>query len=214
MLVNRRGRRFADEAFYPAVGAAVEIADAIDKQPANFPCWIVQDAQFGRKYPFGSFMPGQELPEEIAFRADSLEEVAEKAGIDPVGLVDEVARLNAFAEEGVDHDFGRGDRPWSHLMCGDPKGSPKNPNLAPLTEPPFYAVPVKMIGTGISSTGLEADRHGAVIDYDGEPIPGLYAAGNSVAQRDVGAGYQSGLANGRGLVFGHLAARHAAKGAS
>jgi succinate dehydrogenase/fumarate reductase flavoprotein subunit len=44
----------------------------------------------------------------------------------------------------------------------------------------------------------------------GRPIPGLYAVGNSAAPLDIGAGYQSGLSNLRGLVGGYLAGRHAA----
>jgi 3-oxosteroid 1-dehydrogenase len=43
----------------------------------------------------------------------------------------------------------------------------------------------------------------------GEPIRGLYAAGNSAAPLDIGAGYQSGLSNLRGTVGGYLAGRHA-----
>jgi hypothetical protein len=49
-----------------------------------------------------------------------------------------------------------------------------------------------------------------VLHVRGAPIPGLYAAGNSAAPLDIGAGYQSGLSNLRGLVGGYLAALHAA----
>jgi 3-oxosteroid 1-dehydrogenase len=49
-----------------------------------------------------------------------------------------------------------------------------------------------------------------VISYRGRPIDGLYVAGNSMAMTDLGAGYTSGMANTRGMVNGHLAARHAA----
>jgi 3-oxosteroid 1-dehydrogenase len=44
----------------------------------------------------------------------------------------------------------------------------------------------------------------------GRPIEGLYAVGNSAAPLDIGAGYQSGLSNLRGMVFGYRAALHAA----
>jgi 3-oxosteroid 1-dehydrogenase len=209
IVVNKAGRRFADEAFYPSVGEAVEAFDASRNEFANYPCWAIVDSQNVNKYPFGSVLPGQPFPEEMAASADTLEELAEKAGISPRDLADEVVRFNEFVAEGTDRDFDRGSKSWSHLMCGDPKGNPSNPNLGTLTEAPFYAIPLKPIGGGMCTTGLETDGNGAVLDWDGKPIPGLYAAGNSVAQRDIGAGYQSGLANGRGLVFGHLAAAHA-----
>jgi 3-oxosteroid 1-dehydrogenase len=44
----------------------------------------------------------------------------------------------------------------------------------------------------------------------GHPIAGLYAAGNSAALRDLGAGYQSGTSNMRAITWGWIAGRHAA----
>jgi 3-oxosteroid 1-dehydrogenase len=43
----------------------------------------------------------------------------------------------------------------------------------------------------------------------GRLIPGLFAVGNAAAPVDIGAGYQSGISNLRGLVGGWLAARRA-----
>jgi 3-oxosteroid 1-dehydrogenase len=209
IVVNQKGRRFADESFYPALGDAVEIFSASDNEYVNYPCWVIVDSQHVNKYPCGSILPGQEFPEEMAVRGGTIRELAENAGISPDGLAAEVDKINQYSVEGVDHDFGRGSRLWSNAMCGDPKGSPKNPNLGTLREGPFYAIPLKPVGTGICTTGLQADANGSVINWDGVAIPGLYAAGNAVAQLDIGSGYQSGLCIGRGLVFGHLAAAHA-----
>lgn len=209
IVVNREGRRFADEAFYPAVGSAVEIVDGSDQSRPNLPCWVILDSQFGEKYPFGTILPGQELPEGLAVKADDLRELAWKTGIDADNLVAEVDHFNTHARSGTDPDFHRGERPWSHFMCGDVNNTP-NPNLGPIERGPFYAVRLRMVGAGLPATGLAADVDGRVLGYDDQPIDGLYVAGNSMALRDVGAGYQSGIANGRGLIFGHLAARHAA----
>jgi 3-oxosteroid 1-dehydrogenase len=49
-----------------------------------------------------------------------------------------------------------------------------------------------------------------VVHARGHAIPGLYAAGNSAALLDLGAGYQSGVANLRALCWGFVAGRHAA----
>jgi 3-oxosteroid 1-dehydrogenase len=71
-----------------------------------------------------------------------------------------------------------------------------------------------MGGTGIPSTGLLTDIHSRVVDWDDQPIPGLYAAGNSVARMETGAVMQSGVSNARGMTHGWLAARHATGDAS
>lgn len=210
IIVNKHGRRFADESFYLSVGEAVENFDAGNNEYANYPCWAIVDMQHVNKYPFGSILPGQSFPDEMGARADSVHELAVKAGIDPDGLVKEIERFNEFAVAGEDPDFQRGSKPWAHKMCGDPNGTNKNPNLGPLTEAPFFAIPLTPVGAGMCPAGLDTNVNGSVVDWDGQPIPGLYAAGNAAAQRDVGSGYQSGLANTRGLVFGHLAALHAA----
>jgi 3-oxosteroid 1-dehydrogenase len=55
------------------------------------------------------------------------------------------------------------------------------------------------------------DPQGRVMDFQNRPIDGLYITGNSMAMLEVGAGYQSGVANARAMTFGFLAARHAAQ---
>ena len=56
--------------------------------------------------------------------ADTLEELADKSGIDKAGLVEVVARFNIFADKGEDPEFGRGSHPWSNWLCGDPTPYP------------------------------------------------------------------------------------------
>jgi 3-oxosteroid 1-dehydrogenase len=95
-------------------------------------------------------------------------------------------------------------------MTGDLNHKP-NPNLGTLQQGPFYAVELKrMGGGGIGGAGLLADEHCRVIGWDGKPIQGLYAAGNSVARLDTGAVMQSGISNARGMTHGYLAGLHAA----
>lgn len=210
LVVNRKGKRFGDESFYRTLAFAVDYIDGGSQSKPNFPCWVIQDSQSRAKYPFGSMMPGQDLPEGLAIKADTLEELAQRAGIDVAGLLAEIERFNGFCATGVDADFGRGEKPWAKYMCGDANNKP-NPNLGPLTTGPFYAVQLSRVsGGGISATGLLADVHARVIDYDGQPIPGLYVAGNSAARLDMGAGIQSGFSNARGMTHGYLAGRHAA----
>jgi 3-oxosteroid 1-dehydrogenase len=157
-----------------------------------------------------SIMPDQDWPQGFGHIADTLGELAQKAGIDPKGLEQTVARFNAGAERGEDTDFGRGTHAWSAWMCGDKTHKP-NANLGPLVKPPFYAVEMSRMGTtAIPAAGLVTDHHSRVIGWDDQPIAGLYAAGNSVARLETGAVMQSGVSNGRGMTHGWLAGLHAA----
>jgi 3-oxosteroid 1-dehydrogenase len=210
IVVNRAGKRFANESFYRSVYYAVEAIDGATQTHPNFPCWAVLDSQGRSKYPFGTAMPGGDLPEPLAVKADTLSELAAKIGVDPVGLEQTVERFNGYAEAGTDPEFNRGTHPWGAAMTGDPNHKP-NANLGTLREGPFYAVELKrMGGGGITGTGLLADNQCRVIGWDNAPIEGLYVAGNSMARLDTGAMMQSGISNARGMTHGYLAAHHAA----
>jgi 3-oxosteroid 1-dehydrogenase len=210
ITVNRQGQRFGNEAFYRSLLFALDAIDGNDQTHPNFPCWAIFDSQAREHYPFGTVMPGQELPAEMGVTADTIEELARKAGIDPEGLAATVARFNPNAEAGVDPEFKRGTHPWSGWMCGDPYHEP-NANLGPVAKPPFYAVRLHRLGgSAIPSTGIVTDHHSRAIGWDDQPIPGLYAAGNSVARLESGAMMQSGVSNARGMTYGYLAGLHAA----
>lgn len=210
LVVNRAGKRFANEAFYRSVYFGLDVIDGMTQEYVNYPCWAVFDSQAREKYPFGSLMPGQEVPEAMGVTADTLQELAARTGIDERGLTDTITAFNGYCEQGADPDFRRGAYPWGALMCGDPKQSP-NPNMGPLLKPPFYAVRLhRMAGGGIAAAGIVADEHCRAMDWNGAPIKGLYVAGNSVARLDNGALMQSGITNARGMTHGYLAGLHAA----
>ena len=210
VVVNRMGNRFGNEAFYRAILYAVDIIDGGTQTHPNFPCWAIFDSQAREKYPFGSIMPGQDLPEGLGVKAESIAELAGKIDVDAQGLAATIASFNANAEKGEDPEFGRGTHPWSSWMCGDPFHKP-HPNLGPLVKPPFYAVQLHRLGgSAIPSTGVVADHHSRAIGWDEKPIEGLYVAGNSVARMETGAVMQSGVSNARGMTHGYLAGRHAA----
>lgn len=210
IVVNRSGKRFANEGFYRSIYYATDAIDGNTQTHSNFPCWAILDHQAREKYPFGSLMPMQAMPEELGVTADSLVELAEKIGVDKDGLEATITRFNGFCETGVDEDFNRGTHPWGALMCGDQNRKP-NGNLGPLEKGPFYAVPLqRLAGGGIASTGVMADQHCRVMGWNDKPIEGLYVAGNSQARLDNGAFMQSGITNARGLTHGYLAGRHAA----
>lgn len=210
VVVNRAGRRFANEAFYRSIYFALDVIDGGTQTHPNFPCWAVFDSQAREKYPFGSIMPGQEWPADFGVTAQSIAELAGKIGVDAPGLAATIAAFNDYSGTGVDPEFRRGTHPWGVTMCGDAKQKP-NPNLGPLLKPPFYAVELqRMAGGGIASAGVLADHHCRAMGWNDQPIEGLYVAGNSMARLDNGAIMQSGLTNARGMTHGYLAGRHAA----
>ncbi len=210
IVVNAKGRRFGNEGFYRSFYYQTDVIDGATQTHPNFPCWIVIDSQAREKYAFVSIMPEQEWPKGFGVVADTVEVLAEKAGIDQRGLSETIARFNENALKGVDPEFGRGEQPWGAWMTGDKTHKP-NANLGPIVKPPFYAVKMSRMGaTGIPAAGLKIDRHANVVGWDEQPIPGLYAAGNSVARMETGAVMQSGISNARGMTYGWLAANHAA----
>lgn len=171
-------------------------------------------SQLRDRYPIASIPPDVPLPAGFAEQADDLHALAGKLGIDPDGLERTVARFNANAAAGTDTEFGRGSWPWANFMFGDLNCKP-NPNLGPLVKPPFYGFEVHSVGVGVNAAGLRIDpdarvRHVRVRHVRGHPIAGLYAAGGTAAYLDIGSGYQSGIANGRGMIWGYLAGKHAA----
>ncbi|HLG70744.1 MAG TPA: FAD-dependent oxidoreductase [Chloroflexota bacterium] len=205
ILVNRQGRRFADEAAFGDVTTALREFDADSHELVNVPAYFVFDSQYLSKYGLQPVPPGADPPDWLT-QANSLEELGRKLGIDADGLCTTVERFNGWVAKGADEDFHRGHIPWSNRAAGD--SSQKNPNLGSISEPPFFGL--KLLTTGTSAVGLVTNSHGQVVHLRGHAIPGLYACGDVMAQRHVGVGYQAGLSLSGAMTYGWLAAQHAA----
>ncbi len=210
LWVNRAGKRFADESFYRDYLPRCHDWDGVQQNHPNYPPFLIFDQNYRDRYAFCSYMPAQDVPEALLKKADTPRQLADKLGIDPDGLEATLARFNSFAGGAVDPDFGRGTYPWAAKMTGDPRY--ENPNMAPLDKPPFYGLALTAVGIGINAVGLATDTAARVLHVRGYSIEGLYAAGNSAALLDTGAGYQSGLANLRGLTWGATAGWGAMEG--
>jgi 3-oxosteroid 1-dehydrogenase len=206
LLVNVAGSRFVNESA-PYVDAvhATYAASA-----PHVPAWLVFDQRYRDRYLFATRAPRQGLPgswfrDGVAFKAPTLAELA--ASLEMPGLPATVARFNEFAAAGVDRDFHRGESAYDHYY-GDPRNKP-NPNLAPVTRPPFYAVKIVPGDLGTKG-GLVTDARSRVLREDGSVIPGLYAAGNTSAQV-MGRTYAGpGATLGPAMTAGYLAALDAA----
>lgn len=211
IMVNQKGRRFTNES-----ASYVEVVQAMyrlhtDDDP-HIPCWFVFDQRYRNHYVFSSLFPRQPVPKEMldsgyVRKADTLAELAGQLGMDATTLEATVTRFNGHARAGVDPDFGRGDSAYNRYF-GDPTNKP-HPNLAPIDQPPFYAVQVVAGDLGTKG-GLVTDEYARVRREDGSLIEGLYCVGNNSASV-MGTTYPGpGCTIGPAMTFGYVAARHAA----
>lgn len=214
VVVNKHGRRFGNEAsVYATFNRSFEQWDSGLKEYRNLPAYFICDSTYTAYYTFpGAKAPG-EIPEWVA-SANTLEELAGKLGIDQVGLIDEIAAFNANAADGLDPVWHRGeyaiDKTTSNLYKnygGPDRTDLKNPALAPVAVGPFYGA---MYGPGTCGTngGLRINKNAQVLHVSGEPIPGLYAAGNCAMSVSGGAYAHGGMTVGSGAVMSWLAVRH------
>ncbi len=208
LVVNKSGRRFADESYFQDLGIKGALHDKTLGY-VNYPFYIILDQQYLDNYPFGSIEPGTPLPEGLAVKAQSLKELAEGLRIDSHTLIATVERFNEFARKGVDEDFGRGSKAWANQYTGDLRHKP-NPNLGPIEKQPFYGIRLHFVGIGHNG-GYWIDSDGRVLNMAGNPILGLYACGNCVAFTELGPTYQDGACLSRSIAFGYVAAEHIAK---
>jgi 3-oxo-5alpha-steroid 4-dehydrogenase len=77
---------------------------------------------------------------------------------------------------------------------------------------PYGVYDLRRRMAGFPLGGVRTDIDGAVLNVDGDPIPGLFAAGRTTAGIAAG-GYASGASLGDGSFFGRRAGRAAAKAA-
>ena len=185
IVVNARGERVINEDTYPGrIGQELLVRHGSQG-------FVVIDEE-GAEAAEADRAPSAMLPPpQPRWVGDDLAEL-EKAMEVPTGaLAATVSLYNRHATEG--HD------PVHHKAA---------PWVRPL-RPPYGVYDVRGQTSGFTLGGLLTDVDGAVLDIDGEAIPGLYAAGRTTA--GVGAGgYASGVSLGDGSFFGRRAGRSAA----
>lgn len=208
--VNGRGERFCDESFYKDYGPRIREWNGRTQSQDNLDVYLILDGNYRERYPLGSFMPGMEIPEELAQKADTPRELAKKLGIPADAFEKTLEHFNAHAEKGEDPDFGAGHFSWSNRLAGDP--SYPNPNVGVVNKAPYYGVKLVPVGVGINSHGLRTNTDGQVLHVRGHAIAGLYAVGMSAAILDLGGGYQSGTSNMRAITWGYITGRHISEG--
>jgi 3-oxosteroid 1-dehydrogenase len=214
IMMNKRGERFVNEAS-PYIDIVNAMYEKDSPEARSVPAYMVFDAAYRKKYPFGPFLQASQQPDWAlpkAFRqdylkkADTLAGLAAQLGVDAEGLEASVEKMNGYARSGVDLDFHRGESLFDRYY-GDEKVEP-NPCLGPLEKPPYYGIEVYPGDLGTKG-GLKTNARAQVLRESGDVIAGLYAVGNCSASV-MGHTYPgAGSTIGPAMTFGFIAARDA-----
>ena len=202
LTLNQKGKRFCDE----CAGGTEGIAYMIPRQPAGSvvtfedanwqdltyampPAHGAVDVAHANNWPLlvetmGQVKPG-DAPGECnnqddtyeVYCADTMEELVDMVGVwdddQKAAALEQVKRYQDMAAAGLDEDYAK---------------DPRILAVTKLDTPPFYAVvaPTSAISTGLCQTcGLDVDDDHHVVDTAREPIPGLFALGNSSGNRFI-----------------------------
>ena len=205
IIVDYRGRRFVNES--QDYNSLIRAAHRAERETGpHLPMYVVFDQRFLDRYGFITYRStsGQPTPDWL-LSAESVGALAAALAMEPGTLTATLDRFNAFALDGKDEDFGRGQSIYD-AYGGDVANPYPNPNLAPITEGPFYALPV-MPGAFGTSGGVRTDDLGRALTADDTPIAGLFAVGN-VSSHPCAAGYPgAGATLGPAMTMGYTAAK-------
>ena len=177
LLVNQKGVRFMDEG---QMGNTTFTGNAINLQPGKY-AYCIMDRNLIKHYakngpdifdivhPAEAFHMFEGAAEQTKasgydcyYEAETIEELAEKLGIDPDVLSNTLDEYNDMCDVNLDHQFH------------------KNPAyLRPITgrKGGFIAVRFYIAAYGTIG-GVRTNKYGEVLDNNQEPIPGLYSAGS------------------------------------
>jgi 3-oxosteroid 1-dehydrogenase len=198
ILVDRTGKRFVSE-FDFNVGEAIDRRDPETGTPLHLPAWVIADRRFLRRAP--PFLWYARKKRGWLSEAASLGQLAAKIGLPSADLEATVVRYNAFCKNGKDLDFCRGESVWERF-----KASGLNNALGPIDRGSFFAIPLNRSILGTKG-GARTNARGQVLRPDRTIIPGLYAAGlsmaNPIGTRAVGPGTTIGPNLTWGFICGN-----------
>jgi tricarballylate dehydrogenase len=195
IMVNQEAQRFIDEGMDFKSYSYTVMGPAILRQPGGMAYQIFDQQTVERletRYGSGS----------RPIMADTIPDLASKLGLSPAALVETVTTYNAAVQDGPfnpaikDGKYTRGITPV------------KTNWALPLEAPPFVAYKV-CCGITFTYGGVMTTTAAEVLQRDGTPIPGLYAAGE-VTGGIFYHNYPSGAGLMLGAVFGRIAGTSAA----
>jgi fumarate reductase flavoprotein subunit len=207
LWVNKQGDRFYNESF----GSI--FSDVYNAMTSNGGLmWSIFDdvmkrnmVENGPLTPFNNIVvPGQKMKaldkgikkgiqSGFTYKADTIEELADKINIKPEKLCETIEKVNRYADEKNDPDFNR--KP-EHLVKFDTKNGP------------YYALK-GLRAFFLTLGGVQVNTNMQALDGSGKAIPGLYVTG-----QDMGGLYDStydllaeGSASSFALSSGRIAVR-------
>ena len=205
LWVNQDGQRFMNEEVIPG---RLPAGNLIARQPGKCAILIFDDSTRRRMEEEGVdkiyfIFPAKKLTDiegdmrrlislgnKHVFMADSLEELAGQAGIDPLSLQQTVAQYNRGCDQKYDEKYAK-----------DPQ------YLRPVKNPRFYALRVFNTAYGTSG-GIKVNGKTEVLTTEGKIIPGLYAAGDIILGEYSGDMVNQGIQSfGFALTTGRIAGK-------
>ena len=182
--VNQEGKRVLNE----FGGATVNTNNNITVQQTGKKVYCFMDSTSAY-----AGLAEQSVAEGLAYRADTLEELADIYGIDKAELVKTVKAYNDVKASGKD----------------DPDFGVPNAYMVSMSKGPFYATYYQPMPTNCLA-GLEADEYCRILGADNQPIPNLYGVGELIMGSVVGDGnYPTcGTCLAAGIYGGAVAVQH------
>ncbi len=206
LWVDTKGKRFCNEA---VANSFADTGNTIARRDDGI-VYSVMDEETIRRLEtegslvgLGDFIPihkamptlraeiDEAIPDKVAFKADTIEGLAEAMGVPADTFKATVEKYNAACKSGKDEEFYKPAK-----------------FLHPVATPPFYATKQRP-SILVSCGGIRVNGDFQVTDDKYEPIPGLYAVGME-ATGLFGDTYNldvPGTANGFSHTSGRLAAR-------
>ena len=186
VFVNVQGQRFINEDCYHG-----RVSRCAVDQPGGKVYLLLDSAHFSQ--------PADFARTDIVATGDSWEEVEAELEMPEGTLAATMQFYNSHARKGQDPLFDK-----------------REPILVPLDQGPFVALELNFATSYFSFFtlgGLNTSTDGEVLGRDGEPVPGLFAAGRCTHGLPAwGHGYSSGLSLADCTFFGRRAGRKAAHG--
>ncbi len=196
ILLNQQGRRFTDEAPGP-IDASYETTTRVIAEQKEGIAFCILDDKINAVENWRRCVRTDHPPET----APDVQTLARKLGFDGAAAARSIAQYNAACRAGSFNP---------HVLDGlATEGlTPAKSNYAvPLDRPPFHAYPIISSNT-FTFGGLKVNTDCQVLNADGDAMPGLFAAGETVG---IYYGKYPGATSVlRGAVFGRRAGERAA----
>jgi len=194
VVVNKHAQRFYDEGEDVWPKRYAIWGRLVAQQPDQIAYIIFDESSLKL------FMPSLYPP----IRAQSVEELAGKLGLDAAALAKTVGDFNAAVRPGV----------FDHTTLDDCRteglSPPKSHWARKLETAPFYAYPVRP-GITFTYLGVRVNEEARMVMADGSNAKNMFAAGEIMAGNVLGRGYAAGIGMTIGSVFGRMAGRSAAR---